>query len=719
MNNIKTHFRTCTLCEAMCGIEITTKDDNILTIKGDKNDPFSQGHFCAKAPALQDIHEDVDRIKKPLLRTETGWQEVSWTYALDTVADKIKAIQKKHGKDAIGIYAGNPSAHNFGGLLLNSYLYRALATKNRFSATSVDQLPHHIVCSQLFGHQLFIPVPDIDHTGFMIIIGGNPLVSNGSIMTVPNVKKRLKAIKQRGGKLVVIDPRHTETAKIADQHLFIKPATDVLLLLSMVNTLFAQKKVTLGKLSEVIGDISQLEHFVAPYTAEKVSTICDISADKITQLVTDFCQAKSAVCYGRMGVSVQEFGTLCQYLIMVFNILTGNLDKQGGLMFTKPAANILPTSGRGRFSKTKSRIRDLPIFGGEKPVASLADEILTPGSEQIKAMIFFAGNPILSTPNSEQLDQAFSQLDFSVAIDFYLTETSRHANIILPPVSPLEREHYDIIFHLFQVRNTAKYSPALFIPEKNTKQDWQITTELAKRLMTNAPLKKKLALWFSCKLGPTGILNSLLLLGSYSRFRRGNQHKLSIKTLKKHPHGIDLGALQPCLPEGLYHKNKKINLAIDFYCADLVRVQQQFFSKTNINTKTTDKAQLLLIGRRHVRSNNSWLHNSTRLVRGKTRCTALLHPDDASFHKLIEGQTITVNSRVGKVDVVVEISNEIMPGVISIPHGWGHNKPGVRWQNAVKKPGVNLNDLTDERLVDQLSGNAALNGVPVWLSTDK
>lgn len=731
MSNVEQqlHYSTCTLCEAMCGIEVATKGRQILSIKGDKDNPFSQGHICPKASALKDLYDDPDRLKQPVKRVslkggESGWEEISWDEAFDLVANNLHSIQQAHGNNAVGVYLGNPNAHNMGSILFGPYFYRALKSHNRYSATSVDQLPHHIVCRRLFGHISQIPIPDIDHTQHFMIIGGNPLASNGSIMTVPNVKKRLKAIQKRGGKVIVIDPKRSETADISCEHHFIRPGSDVLLLLAMLHVLFEKQLHKMDAILPYAEEIKEVENYVKDYSPQKVSEATGISASHITQLVTDFCDADSAVCYGRMGASVQAFGTLTQYLIMLFNMLTGNLDKRGGMMFTQPAADVLPVSGKGSMGGFTSRVRGLPAFAGEYPVACLAEEILTPGEGQIKAMVIGAGNPVVTTPNAEQLDKAFSELDFMVAVDFYVTETSRHADVILPPVTALERDHYDIVFHNFAVRNFATYSEAVVEIDEDQLTDWQIYLSLAERLdaLNGKNTAHYAALWDK---QPKGVVDDLLKAGLYGGKPRSADEEafaysnstadespvrgLSLETLKAHPHGIDLGPLQPSLPEALFHEDKKIHLDFDYFMSDLDRVNKHFFDVEN------QEKSMVLIGRRHLKTNNSWLHNSPRMVKGNNRCTLQLHPDDGKAHGIDDGDKVSVKSRVGQLTVEAEITDAIMPGVVSIPHGWGHNKKGIKLSVASQTPGVNTNILTDDLQVDKLSGNAVLNGVPVML----
>jgi len=702
--NEQTHFRTCNLCEAMCGIVIQHDGENVLSIKGDKNDPFSKGYICPKATALQDLHEDSDRLRHPVERTANGWKEISWPEALDKVAAGIQSVQKRHGQNAFGIYLGNPNVHNLGGMLTIKHLLSSIKTRSRFSATSIDQLPHHIVSMHLFGHMLRIPVPDVNRTQYMLIIGGNPLASNGSIMTAPNMRQKLKDIKARDGKVVVIDPRRTETADIASEHHFIRPATDVLLLLAMLNEIYLQgyagkARAKNNRAAALAPEIERIADFAKDYSAESVADITGIAASEIKRLVKEFCEAESSVCYGRMGVSVQEFGLLSQYLIMVINIVTGRLDEVGGLMFPNPAVDVVNNSGPGYLGKRHSRVSNLPDFNGDYPVVAMADEMIVEGAGQLKGFMTVAGNPVLSTPNGEKLDEAFASLDFMVAIDYFVTETSRHAHIILPPVSPLERDHYDVTFNNFAVHNVAKYSKALFAKKKSAKHDWQIYLELAKRLDKKAALATKIERRIVRTLGPKFMLDQGL--------RRGPYAGMTLNKLKKNPHGIDLGPLKRMLPQALKHKDKQIHLNVNFYQADLARVREMM--------QNYDDKQILLIGRRHVRSNNSWLHNSYRLVKGKPRCTLMLHPETAKKYGIEDGQNVKVSSRVGSVIIVAEVTDELMPKVVSIPHGWGHGRKGVKQKIAQAHAGVSVNDLTDDTLIDQLSGNAAVNGVPVQL----
>jgi anaerobic selenocysteine-containing dehydrogenase len=688
---MQTHYRACNLCEAICGLEIKVEDGKVMSIAGDKNDPFSRGHICPKAVALKDIYEDPNRLKFPMKRTQNGWQQISWEQAFEEVVTNIKQIQAKYGNDAVGVYQGNPSIHNSGTFMTAPYFFKTLRTKNMFSATSADQLPHHFAAWQMFGHPMLMPIPDIDFTDFMLIIGGNPIASNGSIMTVPDVEHRLKAIQKRGGKIVVIDPRRTETAAKADQHLFIKPNNDVFLLLAMINVLFAENKVNLGHLSDFTDDLDVLREITAEYTPEKVVKLTGISANDIRQLTLDFANAPTAVCYGRVGVSTQAFGTLSLWLINAINIITGNLDKQGGSMFTLPAVDFLARSkNENRFARWHSRVRGLPEFSGELPVATLAEEMLTEGDGQIKAMFTSCGNPVLSTPNGVQLDEAFADLEYMVAFDIYINETTRHANLILPPATGLEVAHYDMTFNVLAVRNTTKYSEPTFEKTEGAKFDWEIFDELRQRMLGEEDIKLT---------NPEEKIDLGLKFGPY---------QLSLQALKDNPHGIDLGEMKPCLPNRLLTSDKRIKLAPEILVKDMERLKKVFE-----NAQTDSNFNLLLIGRRHLRDNNSWMHNSHRLVKGNNRCTLMIHSKDAEKMGIENHQIVSVASRVGEIEIPAEITDTMMEGVVCMPHGYGHHRAGIQMDIAAQHAGVSVNDLTDELYLDDLTGNAAFNGVAV------
>ena len=708
----QTHLRTCSLCEALCGLTVEVEDGRVRAIRGDVEDVLSRGHICPKAIALQDLHEDPDRLRRPLRRRGSSWEEVGWDEALDEAADRIAEVQRRHGRHAVAVYQGNPVTHNYGAVVFSQLLGRALRTRSRYSATSVDQLPHMLASLLMFGHQLRLPVPDVDRTQHFLMFGANPLASNGSLMTAPGIGRRLNALRQRGGRLVVVDPRRTETAALADQHVPIRPGTDALLLLGIIHTLFATDRVKPGRLAGFTDGIDTMEALARDFAPEAVAGPTGVPAAVVRRLATEFADAPFAVCYGRVGVSTQEFGGLACWLINVVNVLTGNLDRSGGFMFPRPAADAIGVATRlgqrGHFDKGRSRVRGLPEFGGEWPVSTLAEEIETEGDGQVHALLTLAGNPVLSTPNGDRLDRALARLDFMVAIDPYRNETSRHAHLILPPPSPLERDHFDLIFHVLAVRNTARYSPPLFPAPAGARQDWEILAGLARRLHARrkTPRSERWILAAATRLGPRGILDLLLRTGPYGAWRPGGRG-LSLAALEKAPHGIDLGPVRPALPDALETPNRRIVLAPARLVADLDRL------RAATSAAAANSHSLRLIGRRELRSNNSWMHNSARLVSGPERCTLLMHPDDARSRGLAAGDHVEVRSRAGAVQVPLAVTDDMMPGVVSLPHGWGHGRPGVALSVASARPGASLNDVTDETAVDALAGTAVLNGVAV------
>ena len=699
----RTHHRVCHLCEAMCGLVIQTEGDKVTDVRGDKDDPLSRGHVCPKAVALQDIHEDPDRLRKPMKRIRTApgeYQhvEIEWSEALDLAADALASTIEKQGIDAIGAYFGNPSVHNYGMLTHQRNLFRHIRTRNRFSATSVDQLPHHLVSLWCFGHMLLHPIPDVDRTHYFLMLGANPLASNGSIWTVPDVRQRLKDLKSRGGKLVVVDPRRTETAELASEHLFIQPGSDAAFLLAMIHVLFRDDLVAPGPLGDFTDGLEEVAAAVSELSPDWAAPLTGIEADDIVRIAHELAEAEAGICYGRMGVSTQAYGALCQWAIQVINVATGHLDKPGGSLFTRPAMDQVVNTNPGGFGRFASRGRGLPEFNYELPAATMVDEIRTEGEGQIRLMFTGAGNPVLSTPNGRALDEALEEVDFMISVDPALNETTRHADVILPPTSPLEHDHYDIAFHNLAIRNTARYSPAVFDKPEGAMHDWEIFTELGARVAARLNLEPMPTY------PPDRMVDAALKSGPYGEH---TDWQLSIDKLKAHPSGIDLGPLEPSCPERLQTPNQRIQLAIAEVLADIERF-----------VKDTDVAgdHYRLIGRRHVRDNNSWMHNHHRLMKGKPRCQLLMHPDDVAKEGWQSGMVVTIASRVGAIDAELAASDEMMPGVVSLPHGYGHGLAGTRGEVASRHAGVSCNDITDEQFVDQLSGNAAVNGVSVRLS---
>jgi anaerobic selenocysteine-containing dehydrogenase len=705
MGTTRTVHGACNLCEAICGLRFTVEDDQITAINGDPDDPLSRGHICPKAIALGDLQTDPARLRRPVRRTDEGWAQISWNDAYDLVVRRLLETRERHGPDAVAVYLGNPSVHNYGILTHGRHFLGQLRTRNRFSATSVDQLPHQLVAHWLYGHQLLIPIPDIDRTSYFLVFGANPLASNGSLMTVPDVRRRLGDLRARGGKLVVFDPRRTETAAIADEHHFVRPGTDAALLLAMLHCVLDDPSATP---TPGVDGLDEVRAAVAGFTPERAAEVTGVDAGVIRRIAAEFAAADGAACYGRIGVSIQRFGALAQWAIQLLNLATGNIDRPGGALFTSPAVDLvgggvsasrrLPRGsgtprpaakglvGPGHYDKWRSRVRGLPEFAGELPVAALAEEILTPGDGQVRALVTVAGNPVLSTPNGAQLDRALAGLDFMVAVDFYVNETTRHADVILPPTTALEHDHYDLVFHALAVRNTARYSGPVLPKPGGARHDWEIFTELARRYRRRsgaarrwrADLRRELMM----RLRP----HQLIALGL-----RTGPYRLRLRTLRRRPSGVDLGPLRPSLPAALHTPDRRVHAAPPPLLAALRDSTGELLS-------APVDGELRLIGRRHLRSNNSWMHGFPRLTKGRPRHHLLMHPDDLAARGLRDGERVRVGSRVGQVEVEVAATADIMPGVVSLPHGWSHTR---------------VNDLTDDAFLDPLSGNAALNGVPV------
>lgn len=696
-DDVTTRHITCVLCEASCGLEVALRGPEIVSIKGHAQDPLSRGHICPKGVALQDLHTDPDRLRRPVKRVGDEFVEIEWDEAIELAADLLSTVQKRHGRDAVATYLGNPNVHSLGALTHGTAIPRALSSKHVFSATSVDQLPHHLVAWAMYGHQFLLPVPDIDRARLVVLVGTNPMASNGSLWTVPDFPGRLRELRSRGGRLVVLDPRRTETAAIADEHHFVRPGTDATVLLALVHVVLAEG---LARPAEWVDGLEELRVAVADFTPEVAESVSGVAAQAIRELARDVAAGEAAV-HGRMGVSTQEFGVLCQWAIQCLMVITGNLDRPGGTMFTSPAIDIIERGlvGRGHRGRTVSSKRALPEFGGELPVSVLAEEMQGPGSA-IRALITIAGNPVSSTPAGSRLAERLAELEAVVAIDPYINETTRHAHVILPPTGPLERDHYDLIFHTLAVRNTARWSPALFSRGADQRHDWEIARDLvfalARRRGRRLPVRQQVRL----RISPRVALDVLL---------RTSRRGLSVRKLSRTPGGVDLGPLQSVLPDRLRTEGHRISLTPTVITSGLGALRERLPALR----RSAASDDLLLIGRRHQRDNNSWMHNSTRLTRGRPRHHLLMHPDDLTARGIADGAIVTVTSEVSSLQVEVRSSDEVMRGVVSLPHGYGHRRPGVRLRNAVEVPGVTMNDLTDPARVEGVSGNAVLNGIPV------
>ncbi|MGZ4726243.1 MAG: molybdopterin oxidoreductase family protein [Acidimicrobiales bacterium] len=737
------HHRTCPLCEATCGLEITVMGEQVVRIRGDRDNAFSKGFICPKGSSLKQLHEDPDRLRVPLVRrgddpATATWQEVTWDEAFAEIERGLTPIIDQHGRDAVALYFGNPSAHTLAGVLYNRVLVRSLGTRNMFSASTVDQMPKHVSSGLMFGNPLLIAVPDLDRTDHLLMLGANPWESNGSLCTAPDFPGRVKAIQARGGKVVVVDPRRSRTAEEADEHVAVRPGTDAHLLAAMANVVFADGLVDLGDVADHVAGVDALHAALEPFTPEAVEEVCGVPADDIRRLARELAAAPSAAVYGRIGTHTVEFGTIAAWAVDVLNTITGNLDRPGGAMFPTPAHEHPRAAGRapGRgftLGRHESRVKGFPEVKGEFPVATLADEIETAGDGQVRALITVAGNPVVSTPNAGRLDAAIAGLDFMVSVDIYLNETTRHANVILPAPSALQRSEYAMAFYGLSVRNFADWSPPLFEPDGPmehqvlarlamiaggqgadgdiTAVDDMMIAGVVQRAMQSpdSPIADRDLDELIAELGGHSaidkVVDAMIRTGAYGDWFGAVPDGISLAALEANPHGIDLGPLQPRLPVALKTPSDRVELAPAPVLDDLARLEASLAVHRN--------GDLVLVGRRHLRSNNSWMHNVDVLVKGKERCTLQVHPDDAANLGLVDGGQAEVASRVGKLVAPVEVTEAIRPGVVSLPHGWGHSSAGARMDVAAAHPGVNSNILTDEDQIDPLSGNAVLNGIPV------
>jgi anaerobic selenocysteine-containing dehydrogenase len=738
------HYRTCPLCEATCGLEISIKDGHVQRIRGDQQDVFSKGFICPKGSTIKDLDTDPNRVRTPLIKENGAFRKASWDEAFALIDERMGLIRREHGNDAVAIYVGNPNAHSLSGSMYAGDVLRAFRTKNLFSASTVDQMPKQVSAGLMFGTVLSIPVPDVDHTDYLLMLGANPYDSNGSLFTAPDLPGRLEAMRARGGKLVVVDPRRSKTADQADEHVPILPGSDAYWLFAILNVLFTENLVDLGALKDHVNGLDDVRRLAAEFTPEAVAQRCGISAATTERIARELASAPTAAVYGRIGTCTQEFGTIASWLVDVLNVVTGNLDRRGGAMFTTPVAGGPTTrgsvaNGKGvKFGRWASRVEGHPEVFGEFPVATLPAEIETAGVGQVRAMIVIGGNPVSSNPDSARVDRAIASLEFQVSVDIYVNETSRHADVILPSNRILTKSHYDMSLYQLATRNVANWSPAVMPLDEtiDERQEWETLLRLAAIGEGNGPhvdvaalddakaldLCKKsnpndlsaaedLFQTVSVRRGPDRLLDIALRTGPYSAASETFPHGLSLDVLADNPHGVDLGALQPRVPEVLRTTSGRIELAPESLVADVDRLREQF------NTEQPE-GSMLLVGRRHVRSNNSWMHNVRVLVKGKNRCTLHVHPTDAKRVGVLDGDRAWLESSdtavETRLEVIVEVTDAVMPGVVSLPHGWGQHDEGIELDVARSIESVNTNLVIPAR-VDVPSGNAVLTGVRVFV----
>jgi anaerobic selenocysteine-containing dehydrogenase len=714
----QTVFRTCTLCEAMCGLAFEVEGDRIVSVGPDHDDVFSHGYICPKGTAYVELHDDPDRLRTPVRRTAAGtFEPISWDEAFSLIASKIGEIQAKHGRDAVAVYLGNPMVHNHSVLLLRAGLMRALRTKNSTSAGSQDTSPRFAASYYLYGASLAIPVPDIDRTDYFLCLGANPRVSNGSIMTAPNVRERIQAIRKRGGKVVVVDPRRTETARDADEHVSILPGGDAAMLFAMVNCLIENDRIDEAQVHEAATGWDAIKRLMRGFTPERASATCGVPAATIRRLADEFASARTAAAYSRVGVCNSRHGTIGSYATDLLNLVAGKLAVEGGSMFNNAAFNITPvvkvTKSDGH-ARWHTRVRKLPETLGDVPSAALAEEMETPGDGQVRAFLTLSGNPVLSTPNGNRLARALERLDFMVSVDPYINETTRHAHVILPPASSLTEDHVDVILSRTAVRDTVRWSPPVVARGPNERTDTEIMLELTYRL-GGGPTGFRPLDWFYRHARRFGIhwkadsaLDFVLRIGPYGdRFLPGSKG-LNFKKLKRATHGVDLGPLKPGFNGALVHKDGKVHLDAPLFVRAIENLQ------ASLDAPTGSEA-LVMIGRRELRSNNSWMHNVPSLMTGKRRCVLLVHPNDAERIGLRDGDSAILENDLHHEEVSVHVSDEMRPGVVCLPHGWGHSACAPWQKVASANPGVSFNNWSNDRDVEDLVGQSILNGVPVRL----
>lgn len=717
MTTRRTVYRTCSLCEATCGLQFEVEGEQIVSVRGDDADVFSHGYVCPKGVAIADVHHDPDRVRTPLRRQPDGsFTPISWDEAFTLVAERLRAIRARDGADAIGVYMGNPIVHNHASVLLRAGFVKAIGTHNSFSAGSQDTSPRFATSYHLYGTSLAIPVPDLDRTQYLLCVGANPWISNGSFMTAPDVRKRLRALRARGGKLVVVDPRRSETAREADEWIPIRPGSDAALLLAMAQTLIADGRVDAQRIAQVAEGWEELQTQLAALTPERVAAYTGVPAETTRRLARELADAPSGSCYTRIGVCNNRFGTLGSWATDVLNLAANRLGEIGGALFPTPAIDIaalMPMLGDGH-DRWRSRVRQLPETLGDLPAATMADEMETPGKGQIKALVTFAGNPVLSVPNGRRLGRALEQLEFKVAIDIYRNETTRHADVILPPSWALAEEHFDLLMANHAIHNVAHWGPAVVSPGANERADWQILLEIAERLgggatgMAPIDFAIRAARRVGLRWTPDVTTDMLIRMGPYGdRFLPWSKG-LSRARLEAAPHGLDLGPLQPGITRRVLHRGRRMRVAPAVFTTALPEL-----------FRTVDAAparELLLIGRRELRTNNSWMHNVPALVSGRDRCTLYVHPADAERCGVRDGELATLESRVHRGAVKVQLNDDMAPGVVSLPHGWGHAE-AAPWQRvAGQHAGVSANDWTDDAEVERIVGQSILNGVAVRLA---
>jgi anaerobic selenocysteine-containing dehydrogenase len=704
----------CRICEVYCGMVATVEDGRVTKLRPDKDHVLSRGYACPKGVTFHQVTHDPDRILHPMKKVNGEWQRISWDAAIGEIAAKLDRIRRQHGPHSIGLYTGNPAGYSYNHRLVSIGWIDAIGSRNTYGAGSQDNLSLFLVSKFLYGRHFLRPVPDLAHTSFLLVVGTNPAVSQGTLMHVVDVEARLEEIRARGGKIVVVDPRRTETARLADEHHFIRPDSDVHLLLAMANVILGEGLEAKEFLRDHTVGLERIREVVRDFTPDDAAAKTGIDADTIRRLAREMAAARGAAAIGRLVVG--RFGTLTAWSMELLNVLTGNLGARGGVLFSRGLvdfAGIVAMVGRDEYGEHRSRVSGRAGVLGELPSGVLAEEITEPGEGQIRALVVTAGNPVLSIPNGEALAAAMKTLDLSVALDFYMSETASLADYFLPCATPLERADFPIFHSQLMTEPYAQWTEAVIPPEGEAKEEWEIFALLSDamglRFMNDRgahALRQALKL-FGREFSPRWIIDGMIRLGPYGDRWLPWSKGWSLKKLAARPHGVRLPDPEPGdVAKHVKTPDRKVHLWNRHLEGELARLREVEAAEA------PREFPFRLIGRRDIRSNNSWLHNVPKLMSGE-RCHRLrIHPSDAATLGLAEGDRARVRSRVAAVETDVRITDEVMPGVVSLPHGWGHRGATNR-RVASGNPGVNCNALMDEKVIEPLAGMSLLNGVPV------
>jgi formate dehydrogenase len=711
------HTTFCRICEAACGMVATVEDGRITKLRPDRDHPLSQGEACPKGVAMLEVHDDPDRVLHPMRRRADGegFERVSWREAIADIGTRLRAVRDEHGGDAIGWYMGNPGAFSYSHPLWVKGFVDALGSKHYYTASSQDVSNRFAASALLYGSPALLPIPDLNRTKFLLVVGANPLVSHGSVLTAPRIRHQLDEIVERGGRVVVVDPRRSETAR-QYEHVPVQPDSDAQLLLSLLHVIFDEHLEDTAAITEQSTGTQLLRNAAAEHPPEATESATGVPADTVRALARDIAAAESAAIYGRTGSCLGRHGTLVSFLLDALGLVTGNLDRPGGLVFGRPVIALDEVAHRGgldSYGKVHSRIGGFPDVLGAMPASLMAEEITTPGDGQMHALFVSAGNPVMSVPDGDKLTRALVELDLLVSIDLYVNETNKHADYVLPAATFLEREDLPIAFLGFYTTPFIQWTEPVVAPRGEARDEWETIDDIAGELgIVPLPipqlrmLGRRLTRWLT----PQRLVELLLRTsaqGDLFGLRRG---KLNLDVLRKHPSGIvvDEQIATGVLRKRIYTRDKRVNLQPQQLREALDRLRDLGGADSG------GEFPLRLIGLRELRSHNSWMHNSPMLMRGKRTHAARVHPDDAVAHGLSDGGGVRITSKHGSLEVAVKVTDEIVAGTVALPHGWGHHGG---WQVANAAGGANSNVLAGSAVEDlePLAGMAFLNGIRVKL----